>query len=46
MEPIRVKRNEFASDISKVNDILVDGANKAGKIASQTFANARSAVGF
>jgi len=46
LDPIRQKRSGFAPDLKKVNDILITGSQKAQKIASQTFKNARTAVGF
>lgn len=46
LDPIREKRNKYASDLKTVDDILAAGASKAQRIASGTFANARNAVGF
>ncbi len=45
LQPFRDRRAEFAKDSAKVNDILADGANRAEKIAAQTMAEVREAIG-
>jgi tryptophanyl-tRNA synthetase len=43
--PYREKRAEFAADETKVWEILNDGADRARKIATQTMAEVRDAIG-
>ncbi|WP_157061270.1 tryptophan--tRNA ligase [Liquorilactobacillus aquaticus] len=43
--PIRKKRAEFAQDIPAVYDILKKGSEKANKVAEQTLAEVRGAIG-
>jgi len=46
LSPLRDKRNDYATRIDDVQDILRTGADKARIIAAKTFANVRNAVGF
>ncbi|MDZ7843377.1 MAG: tryptophan--tRNA ligase [Anaerolineales bacterium] len=46
LEPFREKRAELEEDPDYVHDVLVDGAQRARKIARETLAEVRSAVGF
>jgi tryptophanyl-tRNA synthetase len=45
LAPFRERRNELAKDASYVMDVLDEGANRARKIAEQTMAEVREAVG-
>jgi len=44
MEPIRERRKELESDLDKVNDIIVEGTNKARNVAQNTMQEVRDAV--
>ncbi len=44
LEPIKTKRKELESDIKKVEEIMVEGDKKAGKIARETLEEVRAAV--
>lgn len=44
LEPIRLKRNEYAKDISEINNILYKGSCKAREIASNTLSEVKSAM--
>jgi tryptophanyl-tRNA synthetase len=43
--PMREKRRELAADMDYVNDVLSQGAKKAGVLARETLQKARQAVG-
>jgi tryptophanyl-tRNA synthetase len=45
LAPFRARRNELARDSSYVQDVLDDGAKRAGEIADQTMSEVRAAVG-
>lgn len=45
LAPFRERRNELAKDPTYVLGVLDDGANRARKIAEQTMADVREAVG-
>ncbi len=45
LAPFRERRAQFAQKPDEVNDILVDGARRARKIAAQTMKEVREAVG-
>lgn len=45
LEPFRQKRSEYARDPNYVWDVLRDGKERAAKIAKQTMAEVRQAVG-
>ena len=44
-EPYRQKRAELENNIEQVKEMLANGAKRAKKVASQTLAKARKAVG-
>lgn len=44
LEPIRVKRNEYAKDVSEIYNILYKGSCKAKEIASNTLSEVKSAM--
>lgn len=44
LEPIRVRREEFAKDIPAVWDILYKGSVEARKVAAETLSNVRKAM--
>ena len=44
-EPFRARRAELAKDTDTIMDILKDGGNRARKIAEQTMAEVRDAIG-
>lgn len=43
--PFRAKRQELENNLDYVNEVLKNGAARAGEIARQTLSNARKAVG-
>ena len=46
LEPFRARREELAQNPSFVEEILVDGAQRARVIAQETMAEVRDAIGF
>lgn len=44
LEPIRMKRIEFAKDVSVINDILYKGSCRARETASNTLSEVKSAM--
>jgi len=46
LEPFRAKRMELEKDPDFVHDILLDGAERAREIASETMEEVRTAIGF
>ena len=45
LEPMRERRAEFAKDMDSIRDILADGNRKANRIANETLAQVREAMG-
>jgi tryptophanyl-tRNA synthetase len=45
LAPIRVKRAEYEKDLPTVKKILEDGSEKANKVAAETLAKVRAAIG-
>ncbi|RLD03658.1 MAG: tryptophan--tRNA ligase, partial [Chloroflexota bacterium] len=46
LEPFRAKRAKLERDPDYVRDVLLDGAQRAKVIASETMAEVRDAIGF
>ncbi len=44
LEPLREKRNELASNIDRVKEIMAEGDRRARQIAQQTMAEVRAAI--
>ncbi len=45
LEPFRARRAELAQDPDLIWDVLKDGAKRAGKVAAETMAEVRAAIG-
>ncbi|NMC80779.1 MAG: tryptophan--tRNA ligase [Chloroflexi bacterium] len=45
LEPFRSRRTELAQDPDLIWDVLKDGAQRAGKVAAETMAEVRAAIG-
>ncbi len=45
LEPFRARRAELAQDPDLIWDVLKDGAQRAGKVAAETMAEVRAAIG-
>ncbi|WP_155286849.1 tryptophan--tRNA ligase [Lacticaseibacillus zhaodongensis] len=45
LEPIRTRREQYAQDMGAVSDMLKAGSAKANKVAAQTLAEVRAAIG-
>jgi tryptophanyl-tRNA synthetase len=44
LEPLREKRNELASNLDQVKEIMAEGDRRARKIAQQTMAEVKAAI--
>ena len=46
LEPIRTRREHYATDMGAVADMLKQGSAKANVVANQTLQEVRDAIGF